>query len=124
MAYNHKQTKKNSDSIKPNIDIFMILGNILVDKDTTLYEHHIKNELFSSVFSSYMILRYLSLNSNVFVRNIILNHQTILENLADRPELMYKILLKIIPKTYNRFTPYIKSGFNQKHTPVQGGIDT
>jgi surface polysaccharide O-acyltransferase-like enzyme len=102
---------KKSNETKPSLDLFMILGNILVDKDNSLYEHHIKNELFPSVFSSYMILRYLSMNANISVRNAVLNHLTTLEGLADKPELMYKLLLKIVPKTYNRFTPYIKSGF-------------
>ena len=116
MAFNYKKTKKGSDETKPSLDIFMILGNILVDKDDALYEYHIKNELFPSVFSSYMILRYLSLNSNIFVRNLILGHLTILEGLADKPELMYKLLLKIVPKTHNRFTPYIKSGFKPRNS--------
>ena len=89
----------------------MILGNILVDKDNALYENHIKNELFPSVFSAYMILRYLSLNSNIHVRKIVLDNLTTLEGMAERPEMLYKLLLKIIPKTNNRFTPYIKSGF-------------
>ena len=113
-SYKNKKSQNKNDNPKPNLDIFMILGNILVDKDKTLYDYHIKNELFPSVFSSYMILRYLSLNSNIFVRNVVLNYLTILEGLADKPELMYKLLLKIVPKTYNRFTPYIKSGFKPK----------
>lgn len=111
-AYKKKPSK--SDEPKPSLDLFMILGNILVDKDKTLYENHIKNELFPSVFSSYMILRYLSLNSNITVRNVVLGHLTTLEGLADKPELMYKLLLKLVPKTYNRFTPYIKSGFKPR----------
>ena len=116
MAYDKRKTnKKDSESsIKPSIDIFKILGNILVDKDWATYEHHVDNELFQSVFSSYMILRYLSLNSNVFVRNMILEHLATLEGMADKPELMYKLLLKIVPQTHNRFTPYIKSGFQKK----------
>ena len=116
MAYNYKKAKKSSDEPKPSLDIFMILGNILVDKDNTLYEYHIKNELFPSVFSSYMILRYLSMNSNILVRNVVLDHLTSLEGLAEKPELMYKLLLKIVPKTYNRFTPYIKSGFKPRNS--------
>lgn len=116
MAFNYKKAKKGSDETKPSLDLFMILGNILVDKDDALYEYHIKNELFPSVFSSYMILRYLSLNSNISVRNLILGHLTILEGLADKPELMYKLLLKLVPKTYNRFTPYIKSGFKPRNS--------
>lgn len=91
----------------------MILGNILVDKDMSLYEYHIRNELFPSVFSTYMILRYLSMNSNIFVRNCVLNSLTIWEGMADQPELVYKLLLKVVPKTHQRFTPYIKSGFNK-----------
>ena len=117
MAYNYKKkTKKGSDEAKPSLDLFMILGNILVDKDDALYEYHIKNELFPSVFSAYMVLRYLSLNQNISVRNVVLGHLTTLEGLADKPELMYKLLLKIVPKTYNRFTPYIKSGFKPRNS--------
>ena len=128
MGYNYKKAKKgksDEDKVKPSLDIFMILGNILVDKDNTLYEYHVKNELFESVFSSYMILRYLSMNQNISVRNVVLGHLTTLEGLADKPELMYKLLLKIVPKTYNRFTPYIKSGFKPRgsSTNNQRGID-
>lgn len=103
--------KGKDDGIKPSLDIFMILGNILVDKDERLYENHIQNELFSSVFSTFMICRYLSMNSNPNVRAIAMGHLNTIENMADKPELVYKLLLKVVPKTFNRFTPYIKSGF-------------
>ena len=105
MAY-----KKNSD-IKPTLDIFMILGNILVDKDEKIYESHVQNELFPSVFSTFMVVRYLSMNSNPNVRKIALDYLPILEGMSDHPELVYKLLLKVVPKTYKKFTPYIKSGF-------------
>lgn len=109
MAYNYK--KKDPDKPKPSLDIFMILGNILVDKDENLYENHIQNELFQSVFSSFIVCRYLSMNSNPNVRAVALEHLGTIEKMADKPELVYKLLLKVVPKTYNRFTPYIKSGF-------------
>ena len=99
---------------KPSLDLFMILGNILVDKNQQLYELHINNELFESVFSQFMILRYLSMNSNEGVRNVVLKHLTTLERMADKPQLMYRLLLEVVPKTYNRFTPYIRSGFALK----------
>lgn len=102
---------KSSDEIKPSLDLFMILGNILVDKDMGLYESHIHNELFESVYSNYMVLRYLSMNSNPNVRNIVLDNITMLEEMSDHPEMAYRLLMKIVPKTFNRFTPYIKSGF-------------
>ena len=102
---------KNPDKPKPSLDIFMILGNILVDKDERVYENHVQNELFQSVFSTFMIVRYLSMNSNPNVRAVALEHLGTLEKMADKPELVYKLLLKVVPKTYNRFTPYIKSGF-------------
>lgn len=122
MGYNYKKAKKDGEEkVKPSLDIFMILGNILVDKDSTLYEYHVKNELFESVFSSYMILRYLSMNQNIYVRNVVLSNLTTLERLADRPELMYKLLMKIVPKTYNRFTPYIKSGFKPRGSSTGQG---
>lgn len=122
MGYNYKKAKKDGEEkVKPSLDIFMILGNILVDKDKTLYEYHVKNELFESVFSSYMILRYLSMNQNIYVRNVVLSNLTTLERLTDRPELMYKLLMKIVPKTYNRFTPYIKSGFKPRGSSTGQG---
>lgn len=122
MGYNYKKAKKDGEEkVKPSLDIFMILGNILVDKDKTLYEYHVKNELFESVFSSYMILRYLSMNQNIYVRNVVLSNLTTLEGLADKPELMYKLLMKIVPKTYNRFTPYIKSGFKPRGSSTGQG---
>ena len=96
---------------KPSLDIFMILGNILVDKSMNIYEQHVNSELFESAFSAYMILRYLSMNSNPHVREVVLSHMSVLEGMADRPELMYKLLLKVVPKTHSKFTPYIKSGF-------------
>jgi len=105
MAY-----KKDSD-IKPTLDIFMILGNILVDKDEKIYESHVQNELFPSVFSTFMVVRYLSMNSNPNVRKIALDYLPTLEGMSDHPELVYKLLLKVVPKTYKKFTPYIKSGF-------------
>lgn len=107
MAYK----KKSDGSTKPSLDLFMILGNILVDKDDRIYESHVQNELFQSVFSTFMVVRYLSMNSNPNVRKIALDHLPMLEKVADKPELVYKLLLKVVPKTYNRFTPYIKSGF-------------
>lgn len=110
MAYK----KKSDDAIKPSLDLFMILGNILVDKDIHIYENHIQNELFESVYSNFMVLRYLSMNSNPNVRKVVLDNLITLEKLADKPELAYKLLLRVIPKTYNRFTPYIKSNFTKK----------
>ena len=99
---------------KPNLDVFKILGNILVDKDKTIFQNHLDNELFEQAFDPFMIVRYLSMNSNPHVRQIILDHQEVLEHMADKPELMYKLLLKIVPKTYSKFTPYIKSGFPRR----------
>lgn len=106
--------KPKPDEVKPSLDLFMILGNILVDKDIHLYENHIQNELFESVYSNFMVIRYLSLNSNPSVRKVALDYLTILERLSDHPEIAYKLLLKVVPKTYNRFTPYIKSNFTKK----------
>lgn len=102
---------KANDGTKPNLDLFMILGNILVDKNWDVYENHINNELFPSVFSTFMVCRYLSMNSNPNVRAVALNHLQKMEQMAEHPELVYKLLLKTVPKTNSKFTPYIKSGF-------------
>lgn len=109
MGYDRKS--KSDDGIKPSIDIFMILGNILVDKSMEIYETHVRNEQFTSAFSTLMVLRYLSMNSNPNVRKVVLDYLTILENMGEHPELVYKLLLKVVPRTTSKFTPYIKSGF-------------
>lgn len=103
--------RKSEDGTKPSLDLFMILGNILVDKSMDVYENHVQNELFQSVFSTFMVCRYLSMNSNPNVRAIPMEHLHEIEQMADKPELVYKLLLKIVPKTNSKFTPYIKSGF-------------
>ena len=108
------KSKGKSEQVKPSLDLFMILGNILVDKSIEVYENHIKNESFESVFSLYMILRYLSMNSNPNVRKIVMDNMENLEHLAESPEIAYKLLLTVVPKTYSRFTPYIRSGFQPK----------
>ena len=108
MAY---KRKSDEGGTKPSLDLFMILGNILVDKSVDVYTSHIKNELFPSVFSTFMVMRYLSMNSNPKVREVAMEHLHVIEQMADKPELVYKLLLKVVPKTYNKFTPYIKSGF-------------
>jgi hypothetical protein len=106
--------KRKNDGTKPSLDLFMILGNILVDKDEAIYRKHIENESFASVFSTYMVLRYLSMNQNKFVRKLALDCLTTMEGIADKPELVYKTLMKVVPRTGNRFTQYIKSGFQSK----------
>ena len=108
------KSKGKSEQVKPSLDLFMILGNILVDKSIEVYENHIQNESFESVFSLYMILRYLSMNSNPNVRKIVMDNMENLEHLAESPEIAYKLLLTVVPKTYSRFTPYIRSGFQPK----------
>ena len=109
-----KKADKSTEKVKPSLDLFMILGNILVDKSIEVYENHIQNESFESVFSMYMILRYLSMNSNPNVRKIVMDNMENLEHLAESPEIAYKLLLTVVPKTYSRFTPYIRSGFQPK----------
>ena len=116
--------KPKSDEVKPSLDLFMILGNILVDKDIHIYENHIKNELFESVYSNFMVLRYLSMNSNPNVRKVVLDNLTTLEKLGDKPYLAYKLLLNIVPKTHNRFTPYIKSNFMRENSVNKIGKST
>ena len=100
-----------NDEIKPSLDVFKILGNILVDKDMSIYESHVNNELFESAFSTFIILRYLSMNSNPNVRKVAMDNQQTIEMMADKPRILYRLLMEIVPKPNNRFTPYIKSGF-------------
>lgn len=87
--------------------LFDYLQNILKDKSEDLYVKHISDCDFEVSFSSFMILRYLSMHTNEEVRSIVLEQQRILENFLGKAEL-YKYLLEIVPKQTTTFIKYIK----------------
>lgn len=92
-------------------DLFGILGNILVDKDVEMYRRHVSSPGFQTSFPLYMVVRYLSMNQHEEVRRAVLDHQRTIEGLSDHPEMAYRLLMRTIPRTRERFTPYIRSGF-------------
>lgn len=88
------------------VSLFDYLDNILKKKSFELYSTHINNYDFDSSFSKFMIIRYLSMSTNVTIRNFILAKQVELEKMPNK--LFYKVLLTAIPKQNNSFIKYIK----------------
>jgi hypothetical protein len=86
--------------------LFECLGNILKTKSIELYDEHIKSENFKD-FSKFMCLRYLTMSTNSNVREIVLNNYISLERMPSN-ELLYKWLIKNIPKQNNSFIQYIR----------------
>ncbi len=80
--------------------LFDCLNDIIREKTGTLH----KEPEFKKVWSTYMILRYLSMDSDFMAIAAEMNHyQQVLNS-----EQMYLFLVKMIPYRYKSFIPYIK----------------
>lgn len=90
-----------------NMLLFDYLKNILQTKSMQTYDNHIHSDNFNSSFSTFMVLRYLSMCENPEVRNIVLENQLQLERFPDS-KMLYLHLLKIIPKQNTSFIVYLK----------------
>ena len=82
---------------------FDCLKNITNTKDESIMESDIKDPTFRSMFSTYMILRYLSMVSEYL--NIIKDHQQAIQSM--NPESVYRFLFKVIPQRRNPYIQYI-----------------
>lgn len=87
--------------------IFDILDNIVKTKSNDLYINHIKSDDFEKTYNLYMIIKWLSMNTNKSILSKLTEYQSIMENITDK-ELHYKLLLKIIPQNRNIFLKYVK----------------
>lgn len=87
--------------------IFDILDNIVKTKSNDLYKNHIKADDFEKTYNLYMIIKWLSMNTNKGILSKLTEYQSIIENITDK-ELHYKILLKVIPQNKNIFLKYVK----------------
>ena len=86
--------------------IFAVLKNILVDKSQKLYAEHVNNEVEFKTVSAFVLLRYLSMHTNPVVRQIVLDNQLSFSHMDIK--IIYKLLLKIVPKQRSSYIAYIK----------------
>ena len=86
--------------------LFDYLGNILKTKSKSLYDQHVDAVEFESSFAGFMIIKYLSMCENKDVRNLILVNQSNLEKMPSK--ILYKFLLKNVPRQNSAFIRYIK----------------
>ena len=86
--------------------LFDILENILFRKCNEQLLIHCEHIDFKSVFSNYMILRYCSMTNNDKINSFMAREAIYLEKLDSR--ILYKHLLKILPKQKKHFIKYIK----------------
>lgn len=85
---------------------FDYLNNILFFKSQDQYEKHVNDVDFESTFSSYMILRFLTMTKSTNVNAFIATRIIILEKLSQKA--LYQFLLKTIPKMPFYRIQYIK----------------
>ena len=85
--------------------LFDVLANILQTKSIDLYKKHISSENFKDA-SAFMIRRYLTMNLNKKVRQIVLDNYLVLERMPDKVQYLW--LLKAIPRQNSTFIRYIK----------------
>ena len=85
---------------------FDVTKTIINTKDFDQMEADISSQDFKSIYTSYMILRYLSMTPEFL--DIIKSHQSTLESM-DR-ETQYRFLMKVIPQRRNLWTKYISKG--------------
>jgi len=89
----------------PNI-MFEALGNIICDKSEKIFQKHVNDEEAFKTFSKFMCLRYLTMSSSPAVRNLVLDNYIALERMPEK--ILYRWLMKNVPKQNNGFIRYIK----------------
>ena len=85
--------------------LFDVLANILQTKSIDLYNEHIASENFKDA-AAFMIRRYLTMNLNPKVRQIVFDNYLTLERMPEKVQYLW--LLKAIPKQNSTFIRYIR----------------
>lgn len=98
-----KSTTRKSDKL------FDYLDNILVAKSVERWERDTAEMDFKKQFPVFMVLKFLSMNSNADVRKVVLEGHFWLNKLgAVNPEGLYLYLMKQTPKLFTSRTTFLK----------------
>lgn len=85
--------------------LFDVLANILAGKSEALMAKHIASESFKDA-AKFMVLRYLTMSQSADVRQVVLDNWLTLERMPEA--VLYKWLLKNVPKQRSTFIRYIR----------------
>lgn len=98
-----KKPAKRSDRL------FDYLDNILVAKSVDRWKRDIEEPDFKKQFPAFMVLRFLSMNSNADVRSIAVEgHHTLTKMAKSNPEGVYLYLMKQTPRLFTSRTTFLK----------------
>ena len=101
--------KSKKPAARKSDKLFDYLDNILVAKDIKRWERDIEEMDFRKQFPVFMVLRFLSMNSNDAVRGVVIEGHYWLNKLGKSdPEGLYLYLLKHTPKLFTSRTTFLK----------------
>lgn len=107
----NSQKKKNDKkpAARKSDKLFDYLDNILVTKSMEKWEQDTAEPDFNKQFPVFMVLRFLSMNSNADVRNVVIESHYWLNKLAKtNPEGVYLYLMKRTPRLFSSRTVFLK----------------
>lgn len=88
------------------VTIFDYINNILFYKSEHRYQQHVDDINFENTFSTYMILRYLTMTKSATINAFISTRTSVLATLPQRA--VYQFLFKTLPKQKFYRIQYIK----------------
>lgn len=81
-----------------SITLFSFLTNILRLKSRGIYEKHIDDENFFSIYVPFMVVKWCSMLNNERLITTLAKIQPTLDRIADNPRLHYLMLMNSLPK--------------------------
>ena len=85
--------------------LFDVLANILQTKSMEIYAKQIADEHFKDA-APFMVRRYLTMSPDPAVRDLVIENYIALERMP--PEVLYRWLLKKVPRQRSTFIRYIR----------------
>jgi len=81
-----------------SITLFSFLTNILRLKSRSVYQKHIEDEQFDSLYVPFMVTKWCSMISGVEMAEAISKIQSTLDLLSDDPRAHYMLIMQTLPK--------------------------
>lgn len=105
----NKADEAKKPAVKRSDKLFDYLDNILVAKNIERWERDTAEPDFRKQFPAFMVMRFLSMNANADVRNVVVEGHYWLTKLAkSNPEGVYLYLMKHTPKLFTSRTTFLK----------------